>query len=444
MPPPPSTDPVAPDTRPPAGPAPPVGRDPGDDAAGSPGAAASVLGALIVGYIGIYLCRKNLAVAMPLLQDAFHATREEVGRIASVATLAYAAGKLATGPIVDRIGGRLGFLAALALVAALGAVSAFAPGLGLLGLCYALGRFAGAAGWGAMVSVLPTWFGPRRRATAMAVLSLSYVAGGIAALLLGRQIVAWGGGWRAVMGVPALVLAAIVVPCALVVRRGPVVDEPAPGEEAQGTAGQGAAALARRVLGLLVRPRFLVVLGLSLGLTLVRESLNTWNVDFLASLQRGAGSVARAALQSTGFDLAGGISILAMGVAYDRTPPRARGLLVAGTVLLLAGCLVALPLVGRASPAGAAWLLAAVGLLAYGPYSLLAGTLALETGGARHAATAAGLVDFTGYLVGVLAGSALGHLVDRGGYALAFNVLGATAFVAALLALGLGARRAGP
>jgi sugar phosphate permease len=407
-----------------------------------PAAAASVLGALIVGYVGIYLCRKNLAVAMPLLQDAFHATREEVGRIASAGTLAYAAGKLLTGPIVDRVGGRAGFLAALGLVAALGAASAFAPGLGLLAFCYALGRLAGAAGWGAMVSVLPTWFGPRRRATAMAVLSLSYVAGGIAALLLGRQVVAWGGGWRAVMGVPALALVAILVPCAFVVRRGPVTDAVDPDGSPAAAAVPGAAALGRRVLGLLAQPRFLVVLGLSLGLTLVRESLNTWNVDFLASLQQGTGSVARAALQSTGFDLAGGISILAMGVAYDRTPPRARGLLVGGTVLLLAACLFALPAVGRASPVGAAWLLAGVGLLAYGPYSLLAGTLALESGGARHAATAAGLVDFTGYLAGVLAGSALGHLVDRGGYALAFQVLGATAFVAAVLALALGRRRA--
>ena len=67
--------------------------------------------------------------------------------------------------------------------------------------------------------------------------------------------------------------------------------------------------------------------------------------------------------------------------------------------------------------------------------------LALESGGARHAATAAGLVDFTGYLAGVLAGSALGHLVDRGGYGLAFNMLAATALAAAFLALGLGARR---
>jgi sugar phosphate permease len=405
------------------------------------GAAAGALGALIVGYVGIYLCRKNLAVAVPLLQDAFHASREEVGRIASLGTIAYAAGKLLTGPIVDRAGGRAGFLAALAVVAALGGASAFAPGLGLLAFCYALGRLAGAAGWGAMVSVLPTWFGPRRRATAMAVLSLSYVVGGVAALLLARQVVAWGGGWRAVMWVPALVLAAFLVPCALLVRRGPLVDDPAGGPAPAGAPDPAAAPLWRRVLGLLAQPRFLVVLGLSLGLTLVRESLNTWSVDFLASVQRGAGAVARAALHSTGFDLAGGISILAMGVAYDRTPPRARGVLVGATVLLLAGCLAALPAVGRASPGGAAWLLAAVGLLAYGPYSLLAGTLALESGGARHAATAAGLVDFTGYLAGVLAGSALGHLVDRGGYALAFDVLAATALAAGLLAFGLGARR---
>src|SRR4051812_20635765 len=81
--------------------------------------------ALIVGYIGIYLCRKNLAVAVPLLQKAFGATKAQVGWIATIGTGAYAAGKLVNGPLVDRIGGRSGFLLALLAVALFGAAGAF-------------------------------------------------------------------------------------------------------------------------------------------------------------------------------------------------------------------------------------------------------------------------------------------------------------------------------
>src|SRR5512132_477128 len=88
-----------------------------------------VMATLAVGYIGVYLCRKNLAVAMPMLQQSFGATKEQVGIIASLGTLAYAAGKVINGPFVDRVGGRRGFLVSLAAVALFGAAGAFAPGL---------------------------------------------------------------------------------------------------------------------------------------------------------------------------------------------------------------------------------------------------------------------------------------------------------------------------
>src|SRR5581483_7375142 len=317
-----------------------------------------VVGALIAGYVGIYLCRKNLAVAVPLLRDAFHATKGEIGRIASVSTLAYALGKLALGPLVDRVGGRAGFLIALAAVAAFGAAGAIVPGLGFLTIAYSLNRFAGAGGWPAMMKLVPTWFAPRSTGTVAAVLSLSYVLGGIAATLLARQVVALGGGWRAVMGFPSLALLAILGACAIFVRSGPLVR----------------------------RPQFLLVCALSFTLTLMRESFNTWSVDFLTSIQAGAHSVTAAALQSTTFDIAGCVSIVGMGVAYDRAPVRVRRWLIASILAALAALLVILPGTAARDPASGAWLIGAVGLLVYGPYSLLAGALAVESGGAELAA----------------------------------------------------------
>ena len=76
-----------------------------------------------------------------------------------------------------------------------------------------------------------------------------------------------------------------------------------------------------------------------------------------------------------------------------------------------------------------------MGLLVYGPYSLLSGVLAVQSGGPRLAATAAGLSDAVGYVAGVLAGTTLGWLLDRGGYALGFGVLAVVTMAAALLAL---------
>ena len=50
------------------------------------------LGTLVLGYIGVYLCRKNLAVAIPMLQADLGVTREQIGTVASASTIAYAAG----------------------------------------------------------------------------------------------------------------------------------------------------------------------------------------------------------------------------------------------------------------------------------------------------------------------------------------------------------------
>lgn len=137
-----------------------------------PGAAQGylALSGLMLGYIGVYLCRKNLAVALPLMQSAFGASREQLGWISTAGTLAYTAGKLG-GPLVDRLGGRVGFLLSLLGVAFFGAASALVPVstgpwlLLLITVGYALNRFFGAFGWGAMLKLAPTWFRAERLAT---------------------------------------------------------------------------------------------------------------------------------------------------------------------------------------------------------------------------------------------------------------------------------------
>jgi sugar phosphate permease len=390
------------------------------------------LSLLVVGYIGVYLCRKNLSVAVPLLQDEFHATKAQVGGIATAGTVAYFAGKFVNGPAVDWLGGRRGLLLSMVVVAVFGALGAFAPGLAVLSLLYGVNRFAGSASWGAMLKLVPTWFGPARTGRAVAALSLSYVAGSALATILAAQIAGAGGGWRAVMGLPSIVLVAVLVLCFLTVRPGPLGVA-----SAQAGAAVAKPALGPVLLGLFSRPQFLVTLALSFTLTLMRETFNTWSVDFLRSIQTGAGSLTTAGLQSTGFDIAGGVSILVAGVAFDKVRPEHRRWLIASVLAVLSLVVAALPPVAAASTGGAAALVAVVGLLVYGPYSLLAGALAIESGGKDAAATAAGIIDGVGYVGGALAGAGLGKLLDVAGYTIGFQILAGVTLLSAVIALGL-------
>jgi sugar phosphate permease len=76
-----------------------------------------------------------------------------------------------------------------------------------------------------------------------------------------------------------------------------------------------------------------------------------------------------------------------------------------------------------------------IGFLSYGPYSLLAGILAVEIRGPAYVATVAGFVDGFGYAASILAGRQFGQIVDFGGYRLGFHVLAGIAAVCAVLCL---------
>src|SRR5262249_51547223 len=175
----------------------------------------------------------------------------------------------------------------------------------------------------------------------------------------------------------------------------------------------------------------------TLSLPLMRESFNSWSVAFLTAVQKGEKSIFAAALGSTTFDSGGAVSIRARGWIGARTRPELHRWLIAGILAALAVVLVVLPGAAEAQPALGAVLILAVGLLVYGPYSLLAGVMAIETGGAELAASASGIIDAIAYLAGVLAGSALGKLLDVGGYALGFRCLAVVTAVSSLLALAL-------
>ena len=397
--------------------------------------AAIQLGCVILGYIGVYLCRKNFAVAVPLLQTDFGATKAQVGAIDSYATLAYAFGKLFWGPmIVDRIGGKICFFMLLAGVAIFSGVSAFAVTLPMLGVCYMANRFCGSGGWESMVKLVPDWFPARHMALAMAFLSLSFVFGGVCSLLLAGQIAAMSGNnWRAVMGFPSLVLLAIIVICWAVLRK----------EKKTSSAVNSPRVEWRfsRFIELAMIPQFWIVCGLSFILTITRETFNVWTVDFLRTNSGGHMSSQLAAFLSTPFDAMGAVGILLLGWVLDRLSPGRRNWLLFGTLAAVAALVFALPQLAAMPVWVVVTVIGLIGFLSYGPYSLLAGVLAVEIKGKDFVATVAGLVDAAGYLSGIVSGYVFGRMLDHGGYLLGFHVLGITTLMAALLCLGLYRRK---
>ena len=367
-------------------------------------------------------------------------SKGQLGIVASVSTIAYMVGKVLWGPFVDKIGGRNGFLGSMLLVAFFGALGAFAPSVFLLTIVYSANRFAGSAGWMSMVKLVPEWFSKKHMATAMAFLSLSFVFGGVCATFFAGGVVKLFGSWRAVMGIPSIVLVLIAVVCWFYIPRH-VSDSNGSKARPKRSAIQWLDVSSW--LHLFANRRFCIVCGLSFTLTLMRETFNTWTVDFLHEIYSSTemdadAAVAKAAFRSTLFDLLGAAGILVMGEIYDKVGHRRRGWVLASIMATLALLLCFLNSFAEASANHAAVAVGVIGFLVYGPYSLLAGVMAVEVAGKQKAATVSGLVDASGYLSGILAGAAFGLLVDKAGYGVGFVSLAGLAVVSGFLCLFLG------
>ena len=144
-----------------------------------------------------------------------------------------------------------------------------------------------------------------------------------------------------------------------------------------------------------------------------------------------------AAAQSAWFPFFGGVSVLLAGVLSDRIGRVGRAVII-GVGLGLAG--LTLWAIARADFGGSTvWpvvLVALAGFLLIGPYSFLAGAIALDFGGKRGSATASGLIDGVGYVVGgVLAGRMMAQVSTRYGWTGVFHLLSWVAWGSCLVAL---------
>src|SRR5262249_6147955 len=384
---------------------------------------------LLVGYAGYYVCRSDLSVAAPLLLSDLAGAgidKKALGLVVSLGVLAYGVGKVGDGVVGDLISGRRVFVLGMVLSAAATLWFGASAGLAAFVLAWVANRFVQSAGWGGLVKLAAQWFPAAHYGTVMGVLSQSYLFGDAAGRLLLGSLIARGFGWRGVFFAAAAVLLVIAGASAALLKEGPAsVGLPEPEWSPENVYGErGGAVRPEGLRDLLLpyfrRPAFWVVCFVSFGLTLVRESFNAWTPTYLVEVF--GLSQAGAARASSIFPFVGGLSVLLVGYLSDGVARRSRLALSVPLLLLASLCLLALARIDRASgTATGLALVAAVAFLLIGPYSLLAGAMAMDLGGKRGSATAAGLIDTAGYAGGVLSGYFVGALAQAGGWGRAFD-----------------------
>lgn len=398
---------------------------------------------MLVGYVGYYLCRGNLAAAFPLLEQEFGYSNTQLGMIAAISEIAYAVGKFINGPLADKIGGRRIFLIGMAGAIFWNIVFSLSASLTAFIVVWCCCRYFLSMGWGGLIKTIGNWYPSDRNGTVMGLISINFQFGGVAAALFAGFLVAQGVGWQGIFIYPAMVLSVIWVWSYFSSRYAP--NDVIPGATI-GKSKTGKKQLAdygdeskteiktilRTLLGMSIYRQLLVFSFLT---TLLRSVFFFWTPKFLFDMGLGASS---AILKSAIFPLLGVLGTVLIGWYtdhYARNGDRAR------MMWMMLSCLVVSILAIAVLSASAApnfdlilVFLGASGFFLLGPYSMSAGCLTLDIAGAKGAGSCTGIIDGIGYIGGAIAAFSAGVMSDYLGWSQVFLVLSVFALISTLSA----------
>lgn len=126
-----------------------------------------------------YLDRQALSVAAPVLTEQFHMSDVVYSRVVSAFMLAYTISNGISGPLIDRLGTRLGYAVCIAWWSAASVLHAFVRGAWSLGIFRFLLGIGEAGNWPAGVKVVAEWFPENERALACGIFNSGSSVGAI-------------------------------------------------------------------------------------------------------------------------------------------------------------------------------------------------------------------------------------------------------------------------
>jgi len=152
----------------------------------------SVIVCMYVGYLMLMFCRTAFTTVSPALVEdpGLSLTTTDIGDILGYAALGSLVGKLLTGFVADRFGGRLTLLLGLGLVASLTLAMGYLASFFAFALAIFCLQLVRAGGWPALTKLIGQWVPPTSYGRTWGILSTSSRAGVvISSLVLGLLLI---------------------------------------------------------------------------------------------------------------------------------------------------------------------------------------------------------------------------------------------------------------
>lgn len=374
-----------------------------------------ILFSTLIGYATFYFVRKNLSVAMPIMEQALGISKSKLGLFITLHELLYGVSKFANGVFGDRCNARVFMVVGLVASAVMNVLFGLGSAVVTLGVVWMLNGWFQGMGFPPCARLMNHWFAPKEYATKMSIWNISHSLGaGLILVLCGFVLVPLH--WRLCFLVPA----AIALVCALYLWftlpdtppsvglpevEGTRNELPAPESSAEFRAILMQAVFRNKSIWLISVANFFVYI--------LRHAVLDWGPTLLYEAKHL--SIGNASLMVAGFEAAGAMGALLAGWLTDRLFG-GRPMRVGLFYMVLAG--VSLLLFWKVAGESRLWnilLLCAAGFFIYGPQCLI-GIAAAKLATKRAAATAVGLTGLFGYLSTVLSGWGLGALVQWQGW----------------------------
>jgi len=401
-------------------------------------------------YAAFYMSRYNFTVTNPALCKEFNWTNSQIGNVISISLLVYGISVFVNGPIADRIGGKKAIL--IGCVGALLFNLAFAAGvffkifswdhepwmrlITYFAAIWGCNMFFQSFGALSVVKVNAAWFPIAERGIFAGLFGAMIQFGRILAVPVGGVILATSS-WEWVHIIPAIVLGTVGLLTVFLVKDTPEeLDFPRQDEALAVETDEKSPSLLAILKTILLNPTMLIITGAMMATGLIRHSLEQWAPKYFLDVHRVSTDSLVFVLAFAGQVMIGIFGAFVMGNISDRYFQSRRGPVTAIAYFVQAVLLLAFALL-KPGP----WLAAILLMLFYfflnGCHGLIAGTASMDFGGRKAAATAAGLLDGSQYLVGSIAGVGMGWLLDRFGW----NAWSWSIIIFALIACALMASR---
>lgn len=386
-------------------------------------------------YFGMYFCRKNFSVVMPVLSRELHTSKDEFAVVITVYSLMYMIGQFLNGYLSDRHGPRLivgiGLLLSVISNLMMGWMGTVGSFLFLMGL----NGFGQSSGWSGLIKNLTPWFKKKERGVVMSYWTTCYVIGGMAATAfatywLSNQIIMANLSWRRAFLAPSILLLLISLVYILMARNSPTDVNLESFEKSTDTP-KGKRKGKTAQLAVLKNGAVWIAAIMYFFVKFTRYAFLFWLPLYLSEALKYSDQ--QAGYTSIAYEAFGFFGILAAGYASDYLFKSRRFPISSIMLFCLAFVLYMQP---HLSPLGIVPTIVSIGLIGfftYGPDSIMSGAAAMDFGKNHGAALAAGVINGVGSAGQLLSPVAVAYVSGKYGWDALFGLFVIVTLIAAIL-----------